>query len=435
MDREKPHSFSGGVGSMRSADYYLENMPLAFCAIKVLTDVTGEPVDFEFLYSNKTHAEMIGYRQETIIGKHFKEVFPDAMENWPAYYYDTAFHEKTHILEEYCVEIDRHLLIYMFPLEKGCCGCVIEDVTMNRRMEQCLLEEQEKKGFLSGATTDILFEYDIQNRTLNFGDSIGVHESKRLIEHCPEGLMQKGLVKEKDMEIVSWAYEEIKKGKKGLCFDIQVCLGEKGEYSWYTVSCLEHAENSEGNMRIIGYLQNAEENIRKQSILQKNAMYDPLLNIYNVKTGQIMVEKALRSGAEGGVSIMFLIDLDDFKHVNDTYGHQKGDDVLKSFAQIVRSTFRRDDIVYRMGGDEIIGFLGNVTQPEQTVERIMSSLFDAMEKKSAECMGIRCSVGVFVSDKKHTYSLFYRMADRALYEAKNAGKNRYHVIRELQQEN
>ena len=56
---------------MRSADYYLENMPLAFCAIRVLTDEAGEPVDFEFLYSNKAHAEMTGYTPEELIGKYF----------------------------------------------------------------------------------------------------------------------------------------------------------------------------------------------------------------------------------------------------------------------------------------------------------------------------------------------------------------------------
>ena len=416
---------------MKNADYYLENMPLAFCAIRVMTDETGEPVDFEFLYSNKAHAEMTGYTPEELIGKYFTEVFPGAQENWPSFYYDAAYHEKTHILEEYCREIDRHLLIYMFPLEEGCCGCVVEDITLNRKTEQSLIQRRGRNRFLSGATTDILFEFDIETKKLNFGDIIGIYDEKRVIEHCPEGLVEKGLVKEKDIEILRWAYEEIKKGKRGLSFNIQACLNGGDEYSWYTVSCLEYTEQHAGNMRVIGYLQNVEKLIKEQNILRKNAMYDSLMNIYNVKTGQTLVENALRSSTAGEVNIMFLIDLDDFKHVNDTYGHQQGDAALQSVAQTVKEVFRKDDIVYRMGGDEIIAFLRSVTYPEQTVDRTMHVLFRMLEDSEAGRIGVRCSVGVFMSSREHTYSLFYRMADRALYEAKHAGKNRYHVIRDL----
>ena len=418
---------------MKNADYYLENMPLAFCAIRVMTDETGEPVDFEFLYSNKAHAEMTGCTQEELIGTHFTEVFPDAMENWPSYYYDTAYHGKTHVLEEYCREIDKHLLIYMFPLEEGCCGCVVEDITLNRKSEQKLLREREKKKFLSAATTDLLFEFDIETKTLNFGESGSIYDGKRVIEHCPEGLVEKGLVKEKDVEILRWAYEEIKKGKRGLSFNIQACLDGGDEYSWYTVSCLEFTEQYAGNMHVIGYLQNVEAIIQEHNILRKNAMYDPLLNLYNVKTGRALVENALQKSTDGDVNVMFLIDIDDFKLINDTYGHQKGDMALKNVAQIVKSVFRKDDIVYRMGGDEIIAFLKNVSNPEQAVERIMGALFQMMGQARIGRIGIRYSAGVFMSSKKHTYSLFYRMADRALYEAKRAGKNRYHVIRELQE--
>ena len=252
-----------------------------------------------------------------------------------------------------------------------------------------------------------------------------------MIEHCPEGLVEKGLVKEKDIEILRWAYEEIKKGKRGLSFNIQACLNGGDEYSWYTVSCLEYTEQHAGNMRVIGYLQNVEKLIKEQNILRKNAMYDSLMNIYNVKTGQTLVENALRSSTAGEVNIMFLIDLDDFKHVNDTYGHQQGDAALQSVAQTVKEVFRKDDIVYRMGGDEIIAFLRSVTYPEQTVDRTMHVLFRMLEDSEAGRIGVRCSVGVFMSSREHTYSLFYRMADRALYEAKHAGKNRYHVIRDL----
>ena len=183
-------------------------------------------------------------------------------------------------------------------------------------------------------------------------------------------------------------------------------------------------------MRVVGYLRNIEQLIRTQAALKKEAMYDPLVPLYNVKTGREMVTAALKEMGENESGIMFLIDIDNFKRINDTYGHQKGDEALKQFAEILKRVFRRSDIVYRMGGDEFIGFAVHVSQPDKAVDRIMERLYSWLDEAEKDGFALHCSVGVFVGSRKSSYSDFYRMADQALYAAKRAGKNKYRVIRE-----
>ena len=133
---------------------------------------------------------------------------------------------------------------------------------------------------------------------------------------------------------------------------------------------------------------------------------------------------------EDEFSIMFLIDIDNFKRINDTRGHQAGDEYLKRFASILKHVFRKSDIVYRMGGDEFIGFAESISMPELAVERIMTRLYQQLEQAEKEGFGMQCSAGIFIGSRRNSYSDFYAMADRALYAAKRTGKNKYPVISE-----
>ena len=170
--------------------------------------------------------------------------------------------------------------------------------------------------------------------------------------------------------------------------------------------------------------------MREQEELRKEAMRDPLVDLYNVKSGKELVTEALERMEEGDFSIMFLIDIDNFKRINDTLGHQAGDEYLKHLASILKHVFRRSDIVYRMGGDEFIGFAESVSMPELAVERIMRRLYEQLEQAGKEGFEMQCSAGIFIGSRRNSYSDFYAMADRALYAAKRTGKNKYHVISE-----
>ena len=167
-------------------------------------------------------------------------------------------------------------------------------------------------------------------------------------------------------------------------------------------------------------------NVQNQQIFS-----DPLTGLNNRRRFvQYLNARAQSPQGEGQRLYALMLDLDRLKHINDTYGHLKGDEVLKQFALTLKSVFRKSDIVYRMGGDEFIGFAGNSSQPELAAERIMERLYGRLREQQERGIQIQCSAGIFIGSKKSSYSDFYSMADRALYAAKRSGKNKYQIIKE-----
>ena len=121
---------------------------------------------------------------------------------------------------------------------------------------------------------------------------------------------------------------------------------------------------------------------------------------------------------------MILIDLDKFKILNDTYGHETGDKALKRLAEVLKRAFRSEDYVCRIGGDEFAVIMVNATDKmkgliSSKAERIMDSVRDTKDGVP----GFTLSIGVAFSDGKTDGDQIYKNADEALYKVKNGGKN------------
>ncbi len=165
--------------------------------------------------------------------------------------------------------------------------------------------------------------------------------------------------------------------------------------------------------------------------LFERAVRDHLTNLYNryflEEEGKREIERAKRYRYPVSV-IMF--DLDDFKRVNDTYGHQEGDKVLVKFAKILRSRIRSTDIPVRYGGEEFLVLLPNTTYREAVLvaERIRKVMEEVTFRFGTEEMRITVSAGVASCEPEDCSldTLIYR-ADKAMYRAKREGKNRVAV--------
>lgn len=158
----------------------------------------------------------------------------------------------------------------------------------------------------------------------------------------------------------------------------------------------------------------------------KSARIDPLTNLNNRSTldSQLSREIKLAQRHSNPLSIL-MMDLDNFKQLNDTYGHPGGDEVLKAFADILRDMARETDLIYRIGGEEFIIILTNTDMVGANIlaERIRV----ATEAKTCEFNGTRInyttSVGVANLHSDDTMKTLVERADQALYRAKHAGKN------------
>ncbi|NPA10805.1 MAG: diguanylate cyclase [Epsilonproteobacteria bacterium] len=151
---------------------------------------------------------------------------------------------------------------------------------------------------------------------------------------------------------------------------------------------------------------------------------DQLTNVYNRKYLPKAIEKLI-----GKDCCIITLDIDDFKHINDTYGHPVGDEVLKNLAKVLTENLRKNDVVIRFGGEEFIIFLDCVGEI-QTAKMIAENLRKKVEEFDFKVEKITCSFGV-ACERIDTYKDFdklYDKADKALYLAKQNGKNRVEVF-------
>ena len=162
--------------------------------------------------------------------------------------------------------------------------------------------------------------------------------------------------------------------------------------------------------------------------LSNLALYDELSGLLNRTAARNAIEETLRYGTGERVAL-FMIDADNFKLVNDTLGHQHGDLALIQISQAIQSVFRASDILARIGGDEFFVFLPEVAG-EEFAQSKAAALCNALHLTytTGNTLGIEltASIGVVVAQRNQVdYEMLYAEADRALYEAKKAGKNRY----------
>jgi diguanylate cyclase (GGDEF)-like protein/PAS domain S-box-containing protein len=163
------------------------------------------------------------------------------------------------------------------------------------------------------------------------------------------------------------------------------------------------------------------------------AFYDTLTALPNRFLFSEHIEQALRQQARQGKTLALLfIDLDDFKQVNDTLGHDAGDELLKVIAKRLLSCVRASDTVSRQGGDEFMVLLANLNgeaDAVQVAEKMLATL-DAPIELDGQQVSVRASIGIALCPEHgNSATQLRRHADIAMYQAKFDGKHRYAVYR------
>jgi diguanylate cyclase (GGDEF)-like protein len=183
----------------------------------------------------------------------------------------------------------------------------------------------------------------------------------------------------------------------------------------HSIACLEQvalrAGPRLGSLRVIKSTQQA-------------ASVDPLTGLLNRRSFSELAENLFK---EGRSFALVMADIDHFKKLNDTYGHETGDRALKAFADAVRSVVRGGDMVARFGGEEFVLVLPELASMDAVgvLERIQRAIPGAVAR--ARCPSFTVSFGVADSEGSERIEELIPAADQALYEAKAAGRDRIHV--------
>jgi diguanylate cyclase (GGDEF)-like protein len=171
---------------------------------------------------------------------------------------------------------------------------------------------------------------------------------------------------------------------------------------------------------------------RYNTRLELMAGTDSLTGLLNRQAFEIVFHQAMLDADRSGRPLSgILFDVDFFKHVNDTYGHLAGDEVLRMISRICRTMVRESDVVSRWGGEEFVVLLKEcpLEQAVAVAEKLRSEIDQHDFSKIVPDRHITISLGVAEHEIGETASVFFQRADEALYKAKTNGRNRLHVAR------
>ena len=172
--------------------------------------------------------------------------------------------------------------------------------------------------------------------------------------------------------------------------------------------------------------------LEKEHELRRLALQDPLTGLSNRMFLNDRIERAITRARRSGDSIaLMLIDLDNFKPINDTYGHAVGDEMLVTIANRINEIVRESDTVSRLGGDEFVILLEDLRETgsmEFILGKLMAAITEPMVFGEGRRVTVSASIGVALAprDADHATELLAR-ADMEMYKAKAGGRNRYSI--------
>ena len=202
-------------------------------------------------------------------------------------------------------------------------------------------------------------------------------------------------------------------------------------YRWYRLEYKSLEDEENNSFRFIGRAYDIQEEIESSKDLKKRAETDDLSGLLNRAKAKEIIDCRIRVSCEEKKYAFLLIDIDKFKCINDSYGHPRGDDVIKEIANEIRAQFREDDVVARIGGDEF-GVLFSTKKTEVYVTRKAASLIkkvEAIPEIKNFCFPLSISVGIAMAPTHGMcFDELFEKADKAMYKAKDRGGGCYHVI-------
>lgn len=210
--------------------------------------------------------------------------------------------------------------------------------------------------------------------------------------------------------------------------DVKCDLSAKGSMRWYHInySC-ESGENGDATV-LHGYAQDANDQMGSAKWWRRQAEIDQLTGLLNRNAVEQDINMSMRTQGSG---MMFMIDLDEFKRVNDELGHLTGDALLRDVANTLAEHFREGDVLGRYGGDEFVAFMSVSSDIQhQIAERRCKDIIDSIAAIDIpDGTHPACSIGVAISNNREaTFYDLLEVADQAMYKSKLAGKGIFTLV-------
>lgn len=311
---------------------------------------------------------------------------------------------------------------------------MLEDVTENKEAE---LRYAKEKQYRAAMLADVRSIFEINVTQDRFSVELGGKVERRQIqlperfsEALPLIVAKCVYPKEQELVLQNFNLKNLMRcyqnGENSLVFEYRN-VDANGNKLWVSNRTNLLKDPETGDIKAFSYVRNIDEQKRKELALKYQSERDPLTGLYNRVTAEKLITDFLKTEelSHGGHGFL-IIDLDNFKNINDSYGHLSGDAMLRQVSATIREVFRATDFMARLGGDEFAVFMKGARSKEHIVAKakeLVESLRKIHLEEKPECV-ISSSIGIaFAPEHGSTFEQLYQKADEALYYVKRTGKN------------
>lgn len=446
-------AFDDFVGD--GVDVYKSNAVLESFAVSMAVLTRAEQGGWMVLYANDHFYRMIGWSRmefKEFFNEDFDDrLFPDDLKVFSSTLSSLSPEKPECVFEIRTVTPDGGVMFHEVHArwleeenDRPTVSVVFNDITERKRLRRDLLVKNERYSIIQESIDQVLFDYDTEHDVCYFSGNLervekylalyGVKcvNNEFTVENFFTSQFARGMMRAEDYT----AFEDL--------FANAIMDGEGGEKEfflsfigqntglWHKVIFSAVKDENGDVVRLVGRIKNIDKQKRTDALIERRIHSDLLTGLLNKDTAFAQIQAFLRedaarqNDAEEKCHALMMINIDHFHHVNEYFGRTFGDDVIREYASEIKSSFRDSDIVGRIGGDEFIVLMKNVTQKfaVKKAGRLCRSLVRnyGVQRK----ITLTCSIGMafFGKDAKDFDSL-YQCADWAVYSAQINGRNTY----------
>jgi len=306
--------------------------------------------------------------------------------------------------------------------------CVVVDITEQKRMQEELEQEKERYRILLEQSQDIFFDVDTEKRQFrcspNFLLKFG-REATPLFNETGRPT-NRHIIHPEDLPALNELRRRIRSGNP-TAFAVMRIPTAEGRYIWCRVQATRISKQ-DAPLRLVGKIVDIDEEVRRRAELERRTQRDSLTDLLNKTAFRDKICAAMPAKPQQDkTDALLFLDLDNFKLINDTFGHVRGDAALLEASDALKRIFRNADAVGRFGGDEFCVFVRDITRAalKERAEALLSELHKFIEHEGQR-VEITTSIGIYLFDgTEASYDVALHRADNAQYLAKQAGKNCY----------
>lgn len=322
-----------------------------------------------------------------------------------------------------------YICMTVIEFEDGILLGALWDTTQQHNLLNHLQSEQEKYAIVLKFSKNIIFENNVYDNSLIL--YIPSHETNKInqikITKGKDTIIKRSIWRTDRKFFMANMYNE-----KEESLSARMKVNNSKTWRWYRIHRKFEYDSDGKLIRVFGVLCDIQNEKEHEREIQKRLELDPELNVYNRNAGVDKTNEYLRKNFQRRDYALLVMDIDNFKNINDTFGHLYGDAVISTAAGTLKKCIGKDDIVARYGGDEFFVFVQQKTDEE--IYMIADEILKNISRfHMTDVQTLSCSIGIALGTSfkdRPDYRALFEKADRALYYVKKHGKANWEIYNE-----